>query len=145
MNGLNDDEATSILAELRAISDRSATSRFDHKKLVAIPVKKPALTGNGDESKEHDMPFSSSANLFLESNPEDSNLNQYWYSSATIQVLSEAISEIMASTGGTRVAFLSTPSLYFALPAMDRKNCKVFDVSTMSHDSPDVQHLFVFR
>lgn len=84
---------------------------------------------------------------FLRSNPEDPNLNQYWYSSDTITVLRAAILEGLASIqrypysssdvtmekdgGGGRVAFLSTPSLYFSFPESVRRKWKfnLFEVS----------------
>jgi len=44
----------------------------------------------------------------------DLALNQYWYSEITIETLSHTIEETVGSGGG-RVAFLSTPSLFFAV------------------------------
>lgn len=56
-------------------------------------------------------------------NSEKANLNQYWYSPKTIDAL---VSEIQHNA--TRAAFLSTPSLYFALTDETlRKNSKVFE------------------
>lgn len=42
---------------------------------------------------------------------EKEGLNQYWYSSHTISVLLKEIQEV-----AKRVAFISTPSVYFSLP-----------------------------
>lgn len=64
---------------------------------------------------------------FLGDNPEDADLNQYWYSSYTIkQIVAELVEQ------GGRMAFLSTPSLYFSLPDELRSKCYVFDVSFRS-------------
>lgn len=47
---------------------------------------------------------------FLLSHAEKADLNQYWYSDATIQAIAHEV-EAVAS----KVAFLSTPSIYFSL------------------------------
>ena len=47
---------------------------------------------------------------------EDADLNQYWYSPASIATLTEAAG---AAHGGA-TAFLSTPSLFFAVPPHER-------------------------
>jgi|TARA_B110000208_G_scaffold189429_1_gene250947 hypothetical protein len=50
---------------------------------------------------------------FLEDTPELEDMNQYWYSPATIEAL---VAEIESShVAGERIAFLSTPSIYFSL------------------------------
>lgn len=49
-------------------------------------------------------------NDFLASTREDGDLNQYWYSSATIKAMCAEITRC-----GGRVAFLSTPSVYHSL------------------------------
>lgn len=96
-----------LLAEIRAISERSsASSRF---------VGANNLMGDNDQS-------------FLGITPENANYNQYWYSNATVEVLTKAILEILNLAGGKKIAFLSTPSLYFALPEEKRVDCKVFEV-----------------
>jgi hypothetical protein len=75
----------------------------------------------------------SSAAQFLNRYAEDSNLNQYWYSESTIQVYCNVIMEAISTTKVKRVAFLSTPSLYFALPPHTRANSFLFDVSGISN------------
>ncbi|GIL83818.1 hypothetical protein Vretimale_10472 [Volvox reticuliferus] len=50
-------------------------------------------------------------NGFLKRHPEKAEHNQYWYSAHTIEKIVE---ELAASA--TRVACLSTPSIYFSLP-----------------------------
>jgi len=104
------DEAIRLLAELRAISDGSAAaSRFDKLSVTE--------QGRGGDDQS-----------FIGNTPENSNFNQYWYSSKTIEVLTTAILETLILFEGKSVAFLSTPSLYFALPEEKRKHCKVFEV-----------------
>lgn len=59
-------------------------------------------------------------------------LNQYWYSVGTVATLArEAIVE--APESGGRVAFLSTPSVYFAVKSQQsdfstQHECFLFDV-----------------
>ncbi len=69
------------------------------------------------------------SNSFLKTTRENTDLNQYWYSSKTIHAL---IQEIQ-NCGAKRIAFLSTPSLYFSLTdeTLQRNSC-VFDVRSMS-------------
>ena len=50
---------------------------------------------------------------FLDATPEVASLNQYWYSPKTIGAIVE---ELESGRCGLRVAFLSTPSLFFSLP-----------------------------
>lgn len=65
--------------------------------------------------------------MFLQSTPESHSLNQYWYSERTIAAL---VSEIESGALGHRIAFLSTPSVYFSLPAnsVARQSSIVFDI-----------------
>jgi hypothetical protein len=51
-----------------------------------------------------------SLNPFLVRHKEKSDLNQYWYSKATINFM---VNE--CELYGKKVAFLSTPSIYFSL------------------------------
>lgn len=62
-------------------------------------------------------------------NEENPNLNQYWFSEDTRETLCNAIRESILTKGGStaRVAFLSTPSLYFTLSDEERKQCTLFD------------------
>ena len=61
---------------------------------------------------------------FIAGNPEDGDFNQYWYSNFTIQKMVEDLTAV-----GGKIAFLSTPSIYFTMPEEQRANCYVFDVS----------------
>ena len=64
---------------------------------------------------------------------ENELLNQYWYSAPTIKALVE---EIQASA--TKVAFLSTPSVYFSLPKGSpvREASWVFDLDDQWSKDP---------
>jgi len=67
---------------------------------------------------------------FLGSKAESRELNQYWYSQHTIDVLCSAIKEGLSSlepSTSTRVAFLSTPSLFFAFDSVERENFSLLD------------------
>ncbi|CEG41902.1 n6-adeninemlase domain containing protein [Plasmopara halstedii] len=63
--------------------------------------------------------------------PEKEELNQYWYSADTVAALAkEAIEETPEQSG--RIAFLSTPSVYFACRNQQRddlttRECFLFD------------------
>jgi hypothetical protein len=62
---------------------------------------------------------------FLKETPENADLNQYWYSKYTIDKIVEDIS---LHPPGFRVAFLSTPSIYFSMAEPFRNpHCHVFD------------------
>lgn len=75
----------------------------------------------------------SKKNVFLVKNKENGDLNQYWYSNATIEFL---VNE--CTTQGKKIAFLSTPSIYFSLTDTDVKSQSFcFDVNpTNSHLTP---------
>lgn len=69
-------------------------------------------------------------NKFLVKIPENGDLNQYWYSKATIDAIVSEIEGSAASTGAhaSRVAFLSTPSLYYSVSSKEvRGRSRVFD------------------
>lgn len=61
-------------------------------------------------------------NDFLSATSERADLNQYWYSKATIHTFVE---EACASAG--KAALVSTPSIYFSLPEDVRQRSKVLD------------------
>lgn len=67
-----------------------------------------------------------SYNRFLLLNPENENLNQYWYSKDTIQTVIEEICEQNSSSNGF-IAFISTPSLFFSMK--DKSKSVLLDVS----------------
>lgn len=140
----NETDEAALLEELRAISNRSsALTRFEKKK---GGNGKANVKANDAAERQHENNYNGEENAsdtegqnritvdsrvdndFIACNPENSVFNQYWYSSATIQVLTDTLKEIMNSTNTKRVAFLSVPSLYFALSAEDRSHCKVFEI-----------------
>ena len=115
-----------LLAELREISNRSkACSRFEQSSTHSSFSKQKA-----DDSQAE------GGSNFFQSNPEKGQFNQYWYSNHTIKILLEAIQEILPGGEGMkrRVAFLSTPSLYFAMSESDRSSSYVFEVSVEKFD-----------
>lgn len=133
-----EEDMKSILAELLEISNRSASSRFLKSSSFNKSDKlshhcsindKENDNGTPNVSNNNDDEESISAISFLQRHVEKVEMNQYWYSSTTIKSLSTGICEILSKTGGEKVAFLSTPSLYFAFPMELRKNCCLFDVS----------------
>ncbi len=138
------EDEISILAEIRAISDNgTANSRFDKKELGRVVSHyleddDDSTASSNESSNQNDM------TSFLANNPEDPNFNQYWYSSETIKTLTDAILELLSNMKSTgRVAFLSTPSLYFALPEMERSKCQLFEYdSTWSNDAGYVHYDF---
>ena len=120
--GMNAGEDAALLAELLNISNRHASSRFQNTNSSYVSTS----TTDGETKHIGNNEIYDCAQSFLENTPQDSRLNQYWYSRSTIQVMCEAIVEVAS---GKKVAFLSTPSLYFALPITERKNCTLFEVS----------------
>ena len=63
-------------------------------------------------------------NPFLARYKENADLNQYWYSKPTIQFMVE-----QCQANGKRIAFLSTPSIYFSLKDKDiKENSVCFDL-----------------
>ena len=58
---------------------------------------------------------------FLSATPEVESMNQYWYSSTSIDC-------IVAECAGLRVACVSTPSIFFSLDATTRERSAVLDL-----------------
>ena len=78
-------------------------------------------------------------NPFLVRHKENADMNQYWYSKATIQFMVQQVTEMCQPKEGEETsrikncAFLSTPSIYFSLKDKGVKEAaKVFDVSNPS-------------
>ena len=91
----------------------------------------PSLETKISDSTEGPIKTLSTNNLkgsagFVDSTPERRDLNQYWYSRKTISVLLSECKNTIESGG--RVAFISTPSLYFSLPENMRAGSCVFDI-----------------
>ena len=112
-----------ILKELREISDRHSShyNKYQGKKFVKKPRDVVASSSMGDGICQE--------NAFLSQMDEDRDLNQYWYSEKSIEILCDAIREGLSLFKGKRVAFLSTPSLFFSLSMEEREHCALFEVS----------------
>lgn len=77
---------------------------------------------------------------FLHTVGEDPTLNQYWYSARTIRAI---IDELESASGGSlRIAFLSTPSLYFSLTSGGsvQESSIVFDLDTQWENHPNYHY-----
>ena len=73
-------------------------------------------------------------NPFLVRHKENADMNQYWYSKATIQFMVQQVTDMcqpdQSGSHYKKCAFLSTPSIYFSLKDKAVKEAaKVFDVS----------------
>jgi len=107
-----------LLRELRTISERHSNKL--HPKL--------SVSNNTQESQNY-MNANDGGKQFLERKEENADLNQYWYSQRTIDSLCEGILEALGEKSWKRIAFLSTPSLYYSMPLDIRKSCFLLDVS----------------
>lgn len=120
-----------ILEELRKISDKHSVYNRSKRKAGTLPLS--SLSASAERKTENGIAQgdldSSEANKFLSQTGENSDLNQYWYSKNTIETICNAIREGLSISGGHRVAFLSTPSLFFSLSPQERGHCVLFDVS----------------
>lgn len=83
------------------------------------------------------------ASAWLQANPEDhtgraADLNQYWYSAATIEVLCNAVRACCLqppqAIARLDCAFVSTPSLFFSLDKEERSRCRVLDYDSALGD-----------
>ena len=137
-----------ILKELREISNKhspyngSTSNTTTSKAAAEEPNKRPRLAALSSSDALSEKENSSenadginnnegtTCNEFLCQTGENRNLNQYWYSKKTIEVLCSAIREALSISKGSRVAFLSTPSLFFSLSSKERERCALFDVSS---------------
>jgi hypothetical protein len=67
----------------------------------------------------------SKTNKFLKLNPENENLNQYWFSESTIQFFTYQIEKY--SNQSEKIAFISTPSLFFTVNSEIQNKSYLFD------------------
>ena len=136
-----------ILQELKEISKRHSpynkslgpqvsSSSSSTNTLNCIGEKENSLNNMGDENKLNDDNQDCNDNTFLSQTNEKRDLNQYWYSKHTIDTLCNAVREGLSLSSSSsslgsnaRVAFLSTPSLFFSLSSKERQQCILFDVS----------------
>ena len=129
-----EDEA-SLLRELKAISNRHSAQRYATSSNTGTKATSPCTT------KASSSFFSST---FLQDAPEDQQLNQYWFSQATIDTLREAVLEGVASLDkdAPKVAFLSTPSLFFAFDEVERRNFFLFDFDSKATWFKDANYIY---
>ena len=114
LSSCNDESGkdAAILQELKEVSNRhSQSNNHAHHETPGVVEE--------EANKE---------NSFLAQTGENRELNQYWYSKHTIDVLCNAVREQLQQRA-SRVAFLSTPSLFFSLSPKEREQCVLFDVS----------------
>ena len=118
-----------ILQELKEISNRhSPYNKYLGPRVSSstntsncIGEKENSLNNMGDENKLNDDNQDCNDNIFLSQTNENRDLNQYWYSKHTIDTLCNAVREGLSLSSSSsigsnaRVAFLSTPSLFFSL------------------------------
>ena len=133
----SDQEVLDIHAELLKISNQNESQSRFMKKMTPVATGETKsggeITSDSNTRKERDY---SNAEQFLKEAPENGHFNQYWYSLHTIETIRKCISEVFESRGikeVRRVAFLSTPSIYFSLPEEKRTHCKLFDVRFFSN------------
>mmetsp|Transcript_49922 Transcript_49922/g.139769 ORF Transcript_49922/g.139769 Transcript_49922/m.139769 type:complete len:438 (+) Transcript_49922:50-1363(+) len=74
---------------------------------------------------------SATCESFWLASPEKGELNQYWYSQASIDVLVEQVLK-----HGPRAALVSCPSVYFSLPPDSRACCKVLEFDRVWEKDP---------
>jgi len=120
------DEA--LLRELREISNRH--SRYNQSKEPQRPLSAASSPAADEkENTENGATPDREGRDFLRRTRENPALNQYWYSEGTARALLGGVREALALSprGGARVAFLSTPSLYFALDPEERARGALFD------------------
>ena len=129
-----EDDVECLLAELKEISFRRSNERFEQMKrktsIILPQIDNTTTCCSNEILEDNHREEDDAAQIFLVKTPESSTLNQYWYSRNTIKFLCDAIVEGLETFCKTnRVAFLSTPSLYFSYPIKARDSCKLFDVS----------------
>jgi len=129
--GLHVDSEAALLEELKAVSNRHTAERYASSDATAAAAKVPTTTTTITTS-------------FLQQAPEDQQLNQYWYSQNTINTLRDAILEGATSLDkdAPRVAFLSTPSLFFAFDEAERRHFHLFDFDDSKAWSSDARYVY---
>ncbi|KAL9179691.1 hypothetical protein ACHAXT_008981 [Thalassiosira profunda] len=103
------------------------------------PGKQQRPTAPGSLSEKENTIAHGQENDFLAATSEKGDLNQYWYSRNTIETLCDAIREGLQGCNGSRVAFLSTPSLFFSLSLEEREHCTLFDCDSSWASCPGFQ------
>ena len=73
-------------------------------------------------SKEEKKKIACDTNRFLKLTGEDQSMNQYWFSEKTIDFIVKQVEK-----HGKKVAFVSTPSIFFSVSKEFQNNCYLFD------------------
>jgi len=77
---------------------------------------------NNRNLNEQKKKLESEKNRFLKLTGEDESMNQYWFSEKTIEFLVKQVEK-----HGKKVAFVSTPSIFFSVSKEFQDNCYLFD------------------
>lgn len=130
-----------LLEELKAISNCHTAERYSSGDSKATSCSSKV---SSSDSSATTATATNSTTSFLEQAAEDSQLNQYWYSQHTIDTLRDAIQEGVTSLDkdAPRVAFLSTPSLFFAFDEAKRRNFHLFDFDSKAPWSNDANYVY---
>ncbi len=139
MSRVYTEEEKLLHAELLRVS-----KKYEQERLSNNLVQKMSEVYTSDKHAEEDNnSFAQNATDFVNRNDENSQLNQYWYSIDTSSFLCNLIIEGLSTisavdqTDSNRLAFLSTPSLFFTMSNNDEsKNNHVlfeFDEQWNSH------------
>mmetsp|Transcript_5369 Transcript_5369/g.11800 ORF Transcript_5369/g.11800 Transcript_5369/m.11800 type:complete len:264 (+) Transcript_5369:59-850(+) len=145
-----DGKDESLLKELREISDKH--SSYKNRSNEPIETHRVVVSSSASSDRNisennmvpRDNVDKSEADKFLCETAENSDLNQYWYSKNTIETICDAIRECFSISEGTRVAFISTPSLFFSLSLKEREQSALFDFDT-SWESCSGYHFYDYK
>uniref|UniRef100_A0A7S2BFX1 Protein-lysine N-methyltransferase n=1 Tax=Florenciella parvula TaxID=236787 RepID=A0A7S2BFX1_9STRA len=124
-----------LLAMLRGID----ASKIQSESQVVYPEKSAQAEEKDQEATTPEDLKAETFTEFLAKNPEKhtcsgKDLNQYWYSAITIEKM---VAEVQAHGGEPlKVAFVSTPSLFFSLTAEQRRECAVLDYDRKWESEP---------
>jgi hypothetical protein len=151
------EEALALAARRHTLTTRNATLR---REAAALKEALAAQRGWGAQPRATappraiaegaDSAAAAVGEAFLRSAPEVADMNQYWYSSTTIETIVAELGAAAASAGGAaaglRVACLSTPSVYFSLPEASpaRAGSIAFDYDKQWEGHPNYRY-FDFR
>mmetsp|Transcript_20915 Transcript_20915/g.37665 ORF Transcript_20915/g.37665 Transcript_20915/m.37665 type:complete len:251 (-) Transcript_20915:55-807(-) len=116
-----------LLAMLRGID----SAKIQSESQVVYPEKKEQAEENATAPDDFEA---ETVSEFLAKNPEKGDINQYWYSPITIEKM---VAEVKEHGGEPlKVAFVSTPSLFFSLTTEQRRECAVLDYDRKWESDP---------
>ena len=67
------------------------------------------------------------ANKFLKLNKEKADFNQYWFSEKSIEFIINQIKKVYKNDKAIKIAFVSTPSIFFSLPEEIKDHSWLFE------------------